>query len=270
LSHATHLYFDQPYEPDPEERGLYWASRFTDTKKSFMYMPNNVYANADVKRSGEVYNETMMCAEQSCPPLEKPENIVGMQGHLWSETVRTKEDMDYMIFPRLLAVAERAWHKADWEASGSETFDQALFDADWSSFALALGNKELQRLDKLNVSYRLPLPGVRFPILDVMDINCKFPGMRVRYKCDDDNWIEASCNTQVKLNKSGTYSLQALSTDSLDPRPSRISMVDVDLSGSARTIKGNAFVLYLISIVLFFSYTHSYYGKIIIDCFEYI
>ena len=53
----------------------------------------------------------MMCAEQSCPPLEKPENIVGMQGHLWSETVRTKEDMDYMIFPRLLAVAERAWHK---------------------------------------------------------------------------------------------------------------------------------------------------------------
>ena len=51
--------------------------------------------------------------------------------------------------------------QADWEAGENETFDQASFDADWSSFASALGNKELQRLDQLNVSYRLPLPGVR-------------------------------------------------------------------------------------------------------------
>ncbi|CAG5129713.1 unnamed protein product [Candidula unifasciata] len=29
LSHATHLYFDHPDEPDPEERGNYWATRFT-------------------------------------------------------------------------------------------------------------------------------------------------------------------------------------------------------------------------------------------------
>ena len=38
-----------------------------------------------------------------------------MQGHLWSETVRKSEQLDDMIFPRLLALAERAWHKSSWE-----------------------------------------------------------------------------------------------------------------------------------------------------------
>ena len=33
LGHATHLYFDHPQEPDPEDRGLYWATRFSDTKR---------------------------------------------------------------------------------------------------------------------------------------------------------------------------------------------------------------------------------------------
>lgn len=52
-----------------------------------------------------------MCAEHSCDKLNKPENIIGMQAHLWSEVVRTKSHLHYMIFPRILAFAERAWHK---------------------------------------------------------------------------------------------------------------------------------------------------------------
>ena len=53
LCPATHLYFDQPQEPDPEERGQYWASRFTDTMKSFSFMPDDLYANMDFERSGK-------------------------------------------------------------------------------------------------------------------------------------------------------------------------------------------------------------------------
>jgi len=52
MSQATNLYFDHPYEPDPEERGLYWATRFTDTHKTFGFMPDNIYANADFRRDG--------------------------------------------------------------------------------------------------------------------------------------------------------------------------------------------------------------------------
>ena len=52
LSHATHLYFDHPQEPDPEERGYYWATRYTDARKTFAYMPDDIYRNIDVSKSG--------------------------------------------------------------------------------------------------------------------------------------------------------------------------------------------------------------------------
>ena len=42
-----------------------------------------------------------------------------MQGHLWTETVRNAEDQDEMIWPRILALAERAWHKSTWEENYS-------------------------------------------------------------------------------------------------------------------------------------------------------
>ncbi len=45
LSPATHLYFDHPYEPDPEDRGLYWAVRHVDTQRVFSLMPDSFYDN---------------------------------------------------------------------------------------------------------------------------------------------------------------------------------------------------------------------------------
>ncbi len=38
--------------------------------------------------------------------------IIGLQGALWSEYLGTEEHMQYMAFPRLLALAERAWSPA--------------------------------------------------------------------------------------------------------------------------------------------------------------
>lgn len=79
MAQATHLYFDHPYEPDPEERGLYWAPRFTNTRKTFSFMPSDLYANADVDRSGNPIEHEDLCGEdgEDCPKLKKPENIFG-------------------------------------------------------------------------------------------------------------------------------------------------------------------------------------------------
>ena len=80
MSQATHLYFDHPYEPDPEERGLYWAPRFTDTYKTFTFMPDSLFENIDVRRSGEPLTIADVCGANmaKCDALEKPENILGM------------------------------------------------------------------------------------------------------------------------------------------------------------------------------------------------
>ena len=77
LALATHLYFDHPYEPNPTERGYYWATRYTDTRKTFGFMPDNVYANADVKGSGEKLKQSDICGDEQCYQLTKPENIIG-------------------------------------------------------------------------------------------------------------------------------------------------------------------------------------------------
>jgi hexosaminidase len=36
-------------------------------------------------------------------------NIIGIQSNLWTETVGTKKRLDYLIFPRMAALAEAAW-----------------------------------------------------------------------------------------------------------------------------------------------------------------
>ncbi|CAC5362528.1 HEXA_B [Mytilus coruscus] len=189
MSHETHLYFDHPYEPDPEERGLYWAPRYTDSYKSFRFLPDNLYENIDVTRMGAPLNKSYVCGvnNNKCPSLQKPENIAGMQGHLWSETILSEDNFYYMVFPRLLAVAERAWHKAPWESVGHQTKRNRDMNNDWDNFAATLGKKELNRLDSMGIKYRIPPPGGS---LDGGEIkfNTAFPGLTVELSTNSQTW----------------------------------------------------------------------------------
>ena len=40
--HSKEDYMDFPYEVDPKERGYYWATRATDTRKMFAFSPENL------------------------------------------------------------------------------------------------------------------------------------------------------------------------------------------------------------------------------------
>ena len=86
---------------------------------------------------------------------------LGMQGHLWSETVRTADQMSAMIFPRMVALAERAWHKASWEDITDKKERDAKRTDDWVKFANTLGYRELGRLDEMGVAYHVAPPGAR-------------------------------------------------------------------------------------------------------------
>jgi len=65
------------YEPDPEELGLYWASRETPLKKVFAYRPESVYANVNVDLNGVTLDRDKICADFGCPQLTAPDNIIG-------------------------------------------------------------------------------------------------------------------------------------------------------------------------------------------------
>ena len=191
-----YLYFDFPYEVDPKERGFYWATRFTDTQKVFAFAPENLPQNAEtsVNRDGFEWTATGSGGNQG---------FLGMQGQLWSETVRTPEQFDYMVFPRLLALAERAWHRGSWENdyqpgvtySGSTNLvDKAALNADFAGFSEALGKKELLKLDAAGIQYRIPVPGVAESAAGGNVLNVAFPGLPLEYSSNGTTFTSAPLN----------------------------------------------------------------------------
>ena len=190
-SHSDYLYFDMPQEVDPQEPGYYWASRYTDTRKTFSYAPLNTAQLAEMypDRDGNGYRATS-------PAAEFAGSVRGIQGQLWSEVVRTDATVEYQVFPRLLALAERAWHQADWELpiqAGQEfsvetkLVDKAAVARDWADFSAALGHKELLKLDRSGVGYRVPVPGASVEG-DRVKTALPYPGLALEY-FDGAQWL---------------------------------------------------------------------------------
>ncbi|MGI4729978.1 MAG: family 20 glycosylhydrolase [Janthinobacterium lividum] len=70
---------------------------------------------------------------------QEAKNIVGAQANTWSERIPTENRADYMVFPRMTALAERLWTNKD----EFESYQQRL-------------TMNFPRLDALHVHYRLP------------------------------------------------------------------------------------------------------------------
>ncbi len=213
LSHGTHLYFDHPYEAHPDERGYYWATRATSNKKAFGYMPDDVYANADFTRAGNKIENLEALVGRPLPKLEKPENILGMQGQVWSETIRTEDQVLAMLFPRVLAVAERAWHKAAWEG---QTVDAKLRDSDWQSFAAAMGVKELAKLAQAGVAPYMDVPG---GVIESgkLKVNSATPFVDIEFSLDNGKSWQLYSNP-VKVNGAKNIKLRSSLNDVIKSR----------------------------------------------------
>ena len=80
---------------------------------------------------------------------------------MFSDQIRNKQQMHSALFPRLIALAERAWHKASWESIEDKTKRDIERRADWERMVDILSNKELPRLEKMGIEYRIPPPGAR-------------------------------------------------------------------------------------------------------------
>lgn len=186
------LYFDIPYVTHPLERGYDWPSRGTDSFKVFSFMPENLPANASVMKDIRAKATTMT----DPVPLDPGRSIAGAQANLWSETVRRDSLVDYMLFPRLLAFAERAWHRAAWEPAyragasysyGDGQVDQRALDADWSSFGARMP-QQLRQLEAAGILYRLAPPGARIAG-GMLEANSEFPGQPIEYRSAGGAWI---------------------------------------------------------------------------------
>jgi len=186
LALATHLYFDHPQEVSPFERGKYWAARYTSTEKVFGLMPDNLYANADKTQMGEPIVDLEALIGRPLEPLKKPENLLGIQGQVWSETIRFGDQLEEMIYPRLFGLAERAWHKAAWEGDKP---DETARTMDWARFTLQLSAKELPKLADLGGTFYLPPPGAKVEGGKLF-ANSSLPGADIEFSTDNGStWV---------------------------------------------------------------------------------
>lgn len=217
-------YFDFPYEGDPQEPGYYWGTRDTNTRQIFNFMPENMPANAETMLSRD--NAPYEYGPNTVA-LNKGASFKGIQGQIWSEAIRTEEQQDYMAFPRLMALAERAWSKADWELAYDEkkTYKSniagfegtnhmgkriSVRDAEWEVFANTLGHKELAKLDAEGIAYRLPIPGAIIDKKGELIANITFPGLTIQYSNDGKKWLDYDVLSKPQV-KPGVY-VRSIST----------------------------------------------------------
>ncbi len=186
-------YFDVPHEADPKEPGNYWPSRHVNSRKIFDFMPDNLPVHAQIWRNNEE-NPFAINDKNGLLPGVK---FKGIQGQLWSELVRSDEQVEYMVFPRLIALAERAWHKAQWETpyqanigkidQHSKVFNTAeQRQYDWQAFANTMP-KAMAKLDKFDIYYRIPTVGAI--VKDgLLSTNIIFPGLPTEYRLNNQGW----------------------------------------------------------------------------------
>ncbi len=85
--------------------------------------------------------EKVYAFEPVAPELtaDQAAHIIGTQGNVWTEYMKTAEHVEYMVLPRMLALSEVAWSPRD--------------ARDWDGFAQRV-RAHLELLDALDVNYR--------------------------------------------------------------------------------------------------------------------
>ncbi|MDQ3394201.1 MAG: beta-N-acetylhexosaminidase [Bacteroidota bacterium] len=118
MSPGTHLYFDH-YQTDPENEPLAIGG-YTTLEKVYQFEP----------------------LPQELSP-EEHEYVLGAQANVWTEYMPTPEHVEYMVFPRISALAEVVWSPKD--------------DRDWNNFKERIP-KQLKRYEYRGINYaKVPL-----------------------------------------------------------------------------------------------------------------
>ena len=112
MSPADRSYLDMKYD-DSTPLGLNWAG------------------NIDVERAYSWDPATLL-------PGVGEDAVLGVEAPLWTETLDNMDDLEYMVFPRLLGLAEIGWSPAEGRS--------------WDEYRLRLG-EHAPRLEALGVNF---------------------------------------------------------------------------------------------------------------------
>jgi hexosaminidase len=180
-----HLYFDLAYTESFNEPGDAWIG-FLDVNRIYSFIPYDYYRNFKTDVRGRAHPQDFFKGKELLSEKSK-KNIMGIQGALWGENLISADLMEYLLVPRLLALAERAWSQDPaWVKEKDQAKSQQLYDNELSVFVNTLGKRELPRLNYYNggINYRIPTPGAT--VVDgKVAANIQLPGFVIRYTTDN-------------------------------------------------------------------------------------
>ena len=178
MSNSSAFYFDMTDDLDPENYGLNWSG-YVNYKDAWLTEPLNVYSKTYLESDFKKYrNPNSVILDK-----KMESNFLGIQGQLWTETVRNEEIFDELMYPNLIVLAEKAWSQQDqWTKNLSSQSIDEIMRKEWSYFVNTLGYRTLNHLSLLydGVSFDLPKPGGIIKN-DTLFVNSVFPGMDVRF-----------------------------------------------------------------------------------------
>jgi len=181
LSPVSNFYLDMAHYKSFDEPGYYWGA-FSDIDKFYSFIPFDYFKNSKVDRNGLPIDRKIFVGKQRLTDYGKS-NIIGLQCALWGENIKSNERLEYMLLPRMLGFAERAWSQDPaWATEPNVAKSDSLYQISWVNFLNVLGKRELPRLGYLDggFNYRVPKPGVIFQG-GKYSANVQFPGLTIRY-----------------------------------------------------------------------------------------
>lgn len=171
LAPVTAYYFDMVHNRNPEEPGATWAP------------PVDLYAAFDFDPIDYARHLPGDPAHRVPLSVDGAAHIVGLEGTLWSETMRDPQRLEYLLLPRMLGLAERAWAPTPVVNMQDPRPGDRAAQA-WSVFMNQVSRIALLALDTDGAAtYRIPAPGLRLDGQMVL-ANHEYPGFALRYTSD--------------------------------------------------------------------------------------
>lgn len=176
LSNVTNFYIDMGYSWHQYEKGLHWGGA-VDELASWGAQPLNIYRTARTDYYGRTLNLDSL--EAANPALTQPQNVIGIVGPLWAETIRDFPQVQLYLLPKVIGLAERAWNpRVEWDDHVAGSFEQAR-----ARFNLRMGTSELPVLNRRGWNFHLGQPGIKVQGGQLV-ANAQYPGEQIRYTLD--------------------------------------------------------------------------------------
>ena len=168
---------------------------YVDEYVTFDMLPFDIYKSLRRNLKGEPVD--VKAASNGKQPLTKEgyQNIKGLSGQIWSETIRSFEQVEYYLFPKVFGLAERAWNvQPSWALSPD---GKVYMDAK-RKYNAGIIDYELPRLAKRGINFRVSPPGIM--IRDgLLLANTAIPNAVIRYTTDGSEPTESSIQWQTPV-----------------------------------------------------------------------